>query len=80
MAETAIVLKDEELGEDGEGELVTWLVENETQVTENQPIAEVTTAKAVVTVEAPTAGRLRQMLQPGELITAGVALGVISHE
>ncbi len=80
MAETAIVLKDEELGEDGEGELVTWLVENETQVTENQPIAEVTTAKAVVAVEAPTAGRLRQMLQPGELITAGVALGVISHE
>jgi pyruvate/2-oxoglutarate dehydrogenase complex dihydrolipoamide acyltransferase (E2) component len=80
MAETAIVLKDEELGEDGEGELVTWLVENETQVTQNQPIAEVTTAKAVVTVEAPAAGRLRQIRQPGEVIPAGVPLGVISHE
>ena len=80
MAETAIVLKDEELGEDGEGELVTWLVENETQVTQNQPIAEVTTAKAVVTVEAPAAGRLRQIRQPGEVIPAGIPLGVISHE
>lgn len=80
MVEIAIVLADEVFGEDGEVEFVTWLVEDKTLVTENQPVAEIATAKAVITVDAPTTGQLRQMRRPGELFTAGVVLGVVSHE
>ncbi len=55
-----------------EGELVAWLVEAGDAVTEDQPIAEVETDKALVDIPAPVDGTVRELhYEPGDVIPVG---------
>ncbi|GGL45790.1 dihydrolipoamide acetyltransferase family protein [Halocalculus aciditolerans] len=55
-----------------EGEIVDWLVEEGDTVTEDQPVAEVETDKAVVEVPSPYNGTVKQIHYPaGEVVKVG---------
>ncbi len=55
-----------------EGELVTWLVEPGDTVTEDQPVAEVETDKALVEVPSPYNGTVNELLaEEGEMVPVG---------
>ncbi|WP_115864766.1 dihydrolipoamide acetyltransferase family protein [Halorussus litoreus] len=55
-----------------EGEIVTWLVEEGDAVTEDQPVAEVETDKAIVEVPAPVDGTVREIIpDEGEMVKVG---------
>jgi pyruvate dehydrogenase E2 component (dihydrolipoamide acetyltransferase) len=58
-----------------EAEIVTWHVQTGDTVTVDQPIVEVETAKAVVEVPVPFAGRVTALHgQPGDLVAVGEPL------
>jgi pyruvate dehydrogenase E2 component (dihydrolipoamide acetyltransferase) len=55
-----------------EAEVVTWLVEVGDTVSEDQPVAEVETDKAVVEVPSPVNGTVREILaEEGEMVPVG---------
>ncbi|ELZ05870.1 2-oxo acid dehydrogenase subunit E2 [Natrialba aegyptia] len=55
-----------------EGELVSWLVESGETVSEDQPVAEVETDKALVEVPAPVNGTVRELhFEEGDVIPVG---------
>jgi pyruvate dehydrogenase E2 component (dihydrolipoamide acetyltransferase) len=55
-----------------EAEIVTWLVEVGDTVSEDQPVAEVETDKAVVEVPSPVNGTVREILaEAGEMVPVG---------
>ncbi len=55
-----------------EGELVNWLVEPGDSVTEDQPVAEVETDKALVEVPSPYNGSVKELLaEEGEMVPVG---------
>ncbi|NKE36886.1 2-oxo acid dehydrogenase subunit E2 [Natronococcus sp. JC468] len=55
-----------------EGELVTWLVEEGDTVSEDQPVAEVETDKALVEVPSPVDGTVRELhWEEGEMVPVG---------
>ena len=55
-----------------EAEIVSWLVEPGDPVSEDQPVAEVETDKAVVEVPAPVDGTVRELLaEEGEMVPVG---------
>ena len=58
-----------------EAEIVTWYVQTGDAVTVDQPIVEVETAKAVVEVPVPFAGRVTALHgQPGDVVAVGEPL------
>ena len=58
-----------------EAEIVTWRVQTGDTVTVDQPIVEVETAKAVVEVPVPFAGRVTALYgQPGDVVAVGELL------
>ena len=58
-----------------EAEIVTWHVQAGDTVTVDQPIVEVETAKAVVEVPVPFAGRVTALHgQPGDVVAVGEPL------
>ena len=58
-----------------EGELVRWLVDPGDRVTEDQPVAEVETDKAVVEVPAPLNGTVAELrADPGDVVPVGDVL------
>jgi 2-oxoisovalerate dehydrogenase E2 component (dihydrolipoyl transacylase) len=58
-----------------EAEIVTWYVQAGDTVTVDQPIVEVETAKAVVEVPVPFAGRVAALHgQPGDVVAVGAPL------
>ncbi|QLG49581.1 2-oxo acid dehydrogenase subunit E2 [Natrinema halophilum] len=58
-----------------EGELITWLVEEGDPVTEDQPVAEVETDKALVEVPAPVDGTVRELhVEAGEVVPVGTVI------
>src|SRR5580693_1027699 len=58
-----------------EAEIVTWHVQAGDTVTVDQPIVEVETAKAVVEVPVPFAGRVAALHgQPGDVVAVGAPL------
>ncbi|PSQ16163.1 branched-chain alpha-keto acid dehydrogenase subunit E2 [Halobacteriales archaeon QS_8_69_73] len=70
------MVREFELPDVGEGlteaEIVSWLVEPGDAVSEDQPVAEVETDKAVVEVPAPVNGSVRELLaDPGEMVPVG---------
>jgi pyruvate dehydrogenase E2 component (dihydrolipoamide acetyltransferase) len=55
-----------------EGELVTWLVEPGDTVSEDQPVAEVETDKAMVEVPSPYNGTVKELhVEEGEIVPVG---------
>ncbi|AGB39545.1 dihydrolipoamide acetyltransferase family protein [Natronococcus occultus] len=55
-----------------EGELVSWLVEPGDEVSEDQPVAEVETDKALVEVPSPVNGTVRELhWEEGEMVPVG---------
>ncbi len=55
-----------------EGELVSWLVEEGDDVTEDQPVAEVETDKALVEVPSPVDGTARELhWEEGDVVPVG---------
>ena len=55
-----------------EGELVSWQVEPGDEVSEDQPVAEVETDKAIVEVPSPVNGTVRELLaEEGEVVPVG---------
>ncbi|QLK24357.1 2-oxo acid dehydrogenase subunit E2 [Natrinema zhouii] len=58
-----------------EGELVSWLVEAGDAVSEDQPVAEVETDKALVEVPAPVNGTVRELhVEEGEIVPVGTVI------
>ncbi|MFC4548881.1 MULTISPECIES: 2-oxo acid dehydrogenase subunit E2 [Halorussus] len=55
-----------------EGEIVSWLVEEGDEVSEDQAVAEVETDKAIVEVPSPVNGSVREILaEEGEVVPVG---------
>jgi pyruvate dehydrogenase E2 component (dihydrolipoamide acetyltransferase) len=55
-----------------EGEIVSWLVEEGDAVSEDQPVAEVETDKAIVEVPSPVNGTVREIIPAeGEVVPVG---------
>ena len=64
-----------------EGEIVQWLVGPGEQVTEDQPLVEVETDKAVVEVPSPVNGRVTEIrAEVGEVVPVGSVLIVIEPD
>src|ERR1700746_3394787 len=58
-----------------EAEIVTWRVQTGDTVAVDQPIIEVETAKAMVEVPVPSAGRVTALHgQPGDVVAVGAPL------
>ena len=73
------MVREFELPDVGEGlteaEIVRWLVEEGDRVSEDQPVAEVETDKAVVEVPAPVNGTVRDILaEEGEMVPVGTVI------
>jgi pyruvate dehydrogenase E2 component (dihydrolipoamide acetyltransferase) len=73
------MVREFELPDVGEGlteaEIVRWLVEPGDQVSEDQPVAEVETDKAVVEVPAPVNGTVKEILaEEGEMVPVGTVI------
>jgi pyruvate dehydrogenase E2 component (dihydrolipoamide acetyltransferase) len=80
MAEQTFRLPD--LGEGlTEAQLVSWRVEEGTLVEVNAPLADVETAKAVVVIPSPYAGRVQKLhAKPGQTVPVGAPLITIATE
>ena len=64
-----------------EGELVSWLVEVGDEVTEDQPVAEVETDKALVEIPSPVDGTVKELrAEAGEMIPVGNVFIVFAVE
>ncbi|MCT9095138.1 2-oxo acid dehydrogenase subunit E2 [Haloarchaeobius sp. HME9146] len=64
-----------------EGELVSWLVEEGDTVTEDQPVAEVETDKALVEVPSPYNGTVKELrAEEGEMVPVGDVIMVYNVE
>lgn len=64
-----------------EGEIVSWLVEPGDPVTEDQPVAEVETDKAVVEVPSPVNGSVKEIsAEEGELVPVGTVIITFTEE
>jgi len=64
-----------------EGELVSWLVEPGDTVTEDQPVAEVETDKALVEVPSPINGTVKELrVAEGEMVPVGDVIMVYNVE
>jgi len=80
MAEQTFRLPD--LGEGlTEAQLVTWRVEEGSQVEVNEPLCDVETAKAVVVIPSPWAGTIQKLhARPGQSVAVGSALVTIAAQ
>ncbi|MFW5903463.1 MAG: biotin/lipoyl-containing protein, partial [Halolamina sp.] len=64
-----------------EGELVQWFVEPGDTVTEDQPVAEVQTDKALVEVPSPVNGTVKELrAEEGEIVPVGDVIIVFQEE
>ena len=79
MTETQLTLDAELLGEDGEAELVEWLVPDHSDVSLDQEIVELSTSKALIQLAAPATGRLTQLAAVGDVVVTGQAIASIAH-
>ena len=60
------------------GKLVRWLHPDGAMVKKDDVVAEIETDKAVVEIEAPSAGKLVQMVkEPGTTVKMGGVIGVV---
>lgn len=62
---------------DGEGVITAWLVEDGSQVSQGDLVAEVMVEKAQYEIEAPTAGRLTIAKQEDEVVGKGATIATL---
>src|SRR5881227_360328 len=63
------------------GELVEWYVSEGQVVREDEPMADVQTDKATVTIPCPTSGRVLELrVKVGELVPVGTVMAVFEPE
>lgn len=63
-----------------EGEIIRWLVQQGDSIAEHQPLVEIETDKAVVTLPSPYAGTVQKLHgKPGDIIPVGAVLAVIGE-
>ena len=79
MGETQLTLSEEQIGGDGEAELTEWLAADGARVAADEPVATLSTAKAIIDVEAPVAGQLHHLLAAGAIVVPGAAIATIAH-
>jgi pyruvate/2-oxoglutarate dehydrogenase complex dihydrolipoamide acyltransferase (E2) component len=79
MATVPIIIAEDMFGDEQEGDLTAWTRQDGEQVTLGATVAEVSTSKAIVEVEAPADGVLRHQCRSGELIRPGQTIGVIER-
>ena len=60
-----------------EGKLVRWTKEAGAAVKAGEVVAEIETDKAVVEIEAPSAGKLAIGVQPGTVVPMGGRIGTV---
>lgn len=64
-----------------EGELISWLVDEGDEVTEDQPLAEVETDKALVEIPSPVNGSVKERrFEAGDIIPVGDVFVVLAEE
>src|SRR5690348_13064274 len=64
-----------------EAQLVQWLVREGETVALNQPLCQVETAKALVDIPSPYAGRVERLhARPGDAVPVGAPLITIAEE
>lgn len=80
MATVLIIIAEDAFGAEDEGDLTAWTHEDGDRVTLGQTVAEVSTSKAIVEIEAPANGLLQHRCRPGELIRAGQTIGAIETD
>jgi pyruvate dehydrogenase E2 component (dihydrolipoamide acetyltransferase) len=75
-----VVVDADAVGEDGEAEITQWLVADGVRVTEDELIAEIETAKALVEIRATATGRLHHLHSAGTVVAAGGVIGKIASD
>jgi pyruvate/2-oxoglutarate dehydrogenase complex dihydrolipoamide acyltransferase (E2) component len=75
-----IVVDGDMVGDDGEAEISAWHVADGAAVTEDELIAEIETAKALVEIRSPAAGHLHHLRQAGDVVAAGVVIARIARD
>jgi pyruvate/2-oxoglutarate dehydrogenase complex dihydrolipoamide acyltransferase (E2) component len=63
-----VVVGQELLGGEEEGDMSRWLVQDGSNVTQGQALAELETSKVLVQVEAPTAGVVTLVASEGDVV------------
>jgi pyruvate/2-oxoglutarate dehydrogenase complex dihydrolipoamide acyltransferase (E2) component len=72
-----VILGPEIMGDQKEAEIVSWLVEDGTEVQNGQAIAVFETGKATFEVSAPAGGKLRILAAKGQVIEVGATIARI---
>lgn len=73
-----VLLTTDFLGDEGEAELIEWLVEDGEEVTEGQPIAELETSKTSNEITAPRAGTISLTVKEGDIVSVDESIATIS--
>ncbi|MDQ0864535.1 lipoyl domain-containing protein [Arthrobacter globiformis] len=73
-----VVVGQDILGSETEADVSEWLIEDGTQVTEGQALAELETSKVQVEVVAPTSGTITLVAAEGDVIEPGAVIARIA--
>lgn len=73
-----VVVDQEILGNETEADVSEWLVEDGSQVTAGQALAELETSKVQVEVTAPVAGVITLIAAEGDVIEPGAVIARIA--
>jgi pyruvate/2-oxoglutarate dehydrogenase complex dihydrolipoamide acyltransferase (E2) component len=63
-----VIVSQELLGTEDEADLSEWLVEDGSEVTEGQAIAELETSKVQVQIESPASGTITYVAAEGDVV------------
>ncbi|WP_166879073.1 lipoyl domain-containing protein [Salinibacterium sp. ZJ450] len=73
-----VMITKDVLGEETEGDLTEWLVADGDQVTAGQAIAQIETAKVMLDIEAPSAGKITLLVDSGDVFELGATIASIA--
>jgi len=74
---TEIRIAEDQWDEDLEGNLLTWLYDEGTEVSQGDVIVEIMVEKLQVEIEAPASGILRHGKAEGDLVNRGDVIGSV---
>ena len=65
----------DDLGDEKEAEIVSWLVVDGATVETGQPVIVVETGKATLEIEAPMSGQIAIVVPEGQVVETGAIVG-----